>query len=166
MVALHVAQFVIKGGDSMMNAEQYEELEKIRLQYKKKKQSKLEKQRALKDCQNRLSKKVNKLKLDLKFKKADMLNNKELRAEHGFTSDTAWKKGIDKLTLEDEQDIELIEQHASDKIKGYERDIEDLNIEIGDLHWELTIKLEYFKDSQPGNVYVEQVGIEAMGDSP
>jgi len=147
-----------------MNETEFKELEKIRLQYKKKKQSKLEKQRALKDCQNSLTRKVNKLRQDLKFKKADMLNDKELRAEHGFTSDTAWKKGIDKLTIADENEIEQVQQQSEDKIRGYERDIEDLSIEISDLRWELTIKLEYFKDSQLVTVYEQAIGAEMAGE--
>lgn len=130
-----------------MEEVQFDELNGLRKLYRKKKTEKLEKQRALRECKSRLDEKVKMLKLDLKFKKADMLKNKALRAEHEITSDTVWKKEIEKITQPDADKITQIEKDAESQIKALEQATEDLNLEISDIHWELTIKLEYYKES-------------------
>lgn len=144
----------------MMETKDFKELMNLKREYKELKTSKLEKQRALKNCQNKVQEKVNKLQTALDFKRNDMLGNKDLRDEHGITNQTVWGKKIKELTLDDEEGIQQIRSQSQEKIDGYEKDIEDLNLQISDVHWELTIKLEAYKDSQYRGVYVEAVGVE------
>ena len=145
-----------------MERGEFEELERLRKTYKKKKLSKLEKARALKDCQNRVQEKVNKLQTALDFKRNDMLGNKELRDEHGITNQQVWSKKIKELTLTDEDEIQQVRSQSQEQIEGFERDIENLTLDISDLGWELRIKLEAYKDSQYSTMYVEQVGSEEI----
>jgi hypothetical protein len=148
----------------MMSKEAYRDLNGVRKLYLKRKQTKLQKQRKLGEKREEGKQQVNDLKIDLKFKKADMLRDKKLREEHGFTNDKDWKVEIEKLTQPDLDTITKCENDYQSACKELEKSIEDLTVEITGLEWELRIKLEYYKDQslQVEQVYVEQVGSEEI----
>ena len=148
----------------MMETQDFKELMGLKKKYKDLKTARLEKQRALRDCQNRVQEKVNKLQTNLDFKRNDMLGNKEQREEYGITNQQVWSKKIKELTLTDEEEIQQVRSQSKEKIEGFERDIENLTLDISDLGWELRIKLEAYKDSQYSEVYVEACGVEMEGE--
>jgi len=151
-----------KEGICMMETGDFKELMDLKKKYKNLKTARLEKQRALRDCQNRVQEKVNKLQTNLDFKRNDMLGNKEQREEYGITNQQVWSKKIKELTLTDEEEIQQIRRQSQEQIEGFERDIENLTLDISDVGWELRIKLEAYKDSQYSTMYVEQVGSEEI----
>ncbi len=148
----------------MIETQDFKELMNLKKKYKDFKMSRLEKQRALKDCQNRVQEKVNKLQTALDFKRNNMLGDKEQRDKYGITNQQVWSKKIKELTLTDEEEIQQIRSQSQEQIEGFERDIENLTLDISDLGWELRIKLEAYKDSQYSEVYVEACGVEMEGE--
>ena len=143
-----------------MRKNDFKELMDLKRQYKELKFSKLEKQRALRECQNRVQEKANKLQTALDFKRNDMLGDKEQRDSYGITNQQVWGKKIKELTLDDEEGIQQVRSQSQEKIDGYERDIEDLTLKISDLHWELTIKLEHYKDAYQFDPQIECRSLE------
>lgn len=146
----------------MMETQDFKELMNLKKKYKNMKTARLEKQRALRDCQNRLQEKIGKLQTALDFKRNDMLGDKEQRDKYGITNQQVWSKKIKELTLTDEEEIQQFRSQSQEQIEGFERDIENLTLDISDLGWELRIKLEAYKDSQYSTMYVEQVGSEEI----
>lgn len=96
---------------------------------------------------------------ELKDKRHQMNIDKELREQEGFTNQKPWEQEVRKRTL-------VLEKEINQKISNYKAkndndlqvaeiliqakqdEIADLDIEIGDLTWELTLKLEYYKEYQ------------------
>lgn len=146
-----------------MRENDFKELMDLKKQYKELKSSKLEKQRALRECQNRVQEKANKLQTALDFKRNDMLGDKEQRDSYGITNQQVWGKKIKELTLDDEEGIKQVKSQSQEKIDGYERDIEDLTLKISDLHWELTIKLEHYKDAYQFDPVLENATATSQG---
>lgn len=148
----------------MMETRDFEELMNIKQDYRDAKTSKLEKQRALRECQNKVQEKVGKLQTELDFKRNNMLGDKDQRDEYGITNQQVWTKKIKELTIVDEEKIQQVRSQSQEQIDKLERDIEDLTLRISDLGWEIRIKLEAYKDCQFGEVYVEQCGAEMEGE--
>jgi len=132
----------------MMEKIQFDELNNLRKLYRKKKTQKLEKQRALRECTKQKTRTLNKLRQDLKYKRSQMLKDKKMRTEAGLSNQKDWQLEIEHQTQSDEDLISSKENEYDINIIKFEPSIEDLNLEISDLHWELTIKLEYYKESQ------------------
>jgi len=132
----------------MMEKIQFDELNNLRKLYRKKKTQKLEKQRALRECTKQKTRTLNKLRQDLKYKRSQMLKDKKMRTEAGLSNQKDWQLEIEHQTQSDEDLISSKENEYDINIIKLETSIEDLNLEISDLHWELTIKLEYYKESQ------------------
>jgi hypothetical protein len=132
----------------MMEKIQFDELNNLRKLYQKKKTQKLEKQRALRECTKQKTRTLNKLRQDLKYKRSQMLKDKKMRTEAGLSNQKDWQLEIEHQTQSDEDLISSKENEYDINIIKFETSIEDLNLEISDLHWELTIKLEYYKESQ------------------
>jgi hypothetical protein len=132
----------------MMEKIQFDELNNLRKLYRKKKTQKLEKQRALRECTKQKTRTLNKLRQDLKYKRSQMLKDKKMRTEAGLSNQKDWQLEIEHQTQSDEDLISSKENEYDINIIKFETSIEDLNLEISDLYWELTIKLEYYKESQ------------------
>jgi hypothetical protein len=127
---------------------QFNELNDLRKLYKKRKEDKIGKQRAIQNIRDGLQPTVKKLREDLELQRIHLLKDKEFRDNKGFSNQKDWEKEIKlNLTKADEDHILEVQDKADSDIRKLESDIEDLNLEISDIHWELTIKLEYYKES-------------------
>jgi vacuolar-type H+-ATPase subunit I/STV1 len=90
------------------------------------------------------AKKLKTMNNELGLKRAELLADKELRAEHGFTNDKLWQKKIDNdLTKNDAEMIEVEEGQMQKHIDTLEEQISGLSIKIESIQWELRIYLEY-----------------------
>ena len=84
----------------------------------------------------------------LKNRRLEMLNDKELRDSQGFSNQKAWEAEINKQTYPDEQKIDELLQDREDEIKGMEENLKNLTLDIESLRWDMVIELTYVKTEE------------------
>lgn len=119
------------------------DMHELRKNYIELKKSKLKFQRSLKNIRSGYAKDKTFYTNQIKSRRLEMLNNKELREEHGITNNKSWEQKIKDLTLNDEINMENLLKEKEDEIQSIEENVEDLNIDIENVKMELLINMEY-----------------------
>jgi len=125
-----------------------EELERIRKNIKEKKRQVWRNEEYMDDLTWKKHEKIDPLLKSLEDTRFEMLNNKEQRKSYGITNQPTWKKKINDLISEAEEEIYEIAIEYEPKIKGLEDENRNLAEEIRDLLIEHENKINYYSQTQ------------------
>lgn len=138
-----------------MNSREYEELEAIRKNLKIKRDRIDELDDEIKECRQKEHEKIDPMKTELQEKFDKDYDNMDLRAEHGITNQTKWKKELDKKYAPVQEKIDNISVGFEIERETRYNEIRELKKEIKDLELEHINKHAYYSQVETQKVSID-----------